>query len=513
MLDNLRKPYVIGSGVIAALAVAYVATLSPHTQTRELVTVTEGDIIQEVLITGTVKAAQSASLAFERSGTIQTLSLPVGGTVAKGTVLATLTSESELAAVAEAEAAVGIAEARLAELKSGTRPEELRIKEAAVAASETDLANLYAKSETTIFDAYNEMEGALTKYLDPLFSNDESEAPRLTFFANNQSLAYEAETKRIGAGAKLKELRALLTNDWSIPAENEQALSDAASRLEAGVELLRILGETLTGASLSDATLGIYRDNVIVARANMTAAFSAVRTALQNMAAAKAALEKTRREFSLARAGATSESIRTAEEEIRQVRAQLRGARGSLEKTLLRAPFRGLLSSREVEIGETVTAGKIITTVLGMGGFIIEANVPEADVTKIRLGENAEVTLDAYGSDQVFVARVTAIEPGETVVEGVPTYKTTFAFLNTDETKPRSGMTANLILRNTVKEDALLVPQKAVIEQEGKKFVRVPQNKKILLRKVTVGERGEDGMIELLAGVEAGEKILIEPNR
>lgn len=510
MLAYFTKPYVIGGAVIAALAVLYVATLSPNAPAEETVTVTEGHVVQEVLITGTVKATQSASLAFEHSGTIQTLPVPVGRTVAQGTVLATLVNESEVAAVAEAKAAIGIAEAKLAELKRGTRPEEIRIKEATVAVSETDLANLYAQSETTVSDAYNQMESALNKYLDPLFINDESIAPRLTFFANNQSLAYEAETKRIGTGVKLKELRALLANNWSAPAENEKALHETTSWLEAGVELLRILGETLVGASLSDATLATYRDNVITARANVTTALSAVRTALQNIAAAKATLEKTRRELSLARAGATSESIRSAEEEIRQANARLRGARGSLEKTLLRAPFRGMLASREVEVGESVIAGNAVMTVLKTGGFLIEANVPEADITKIRLGESAEVTLDAYGNAPVFAALVTAIDPAEKIVDGVPTYKTTFTFAKQDD-RPRSGMTANLILRNTVKEDALLVPQKTVIEREGKKFVRVLQSKKSMLTEVRIGERSEGGMIELLAGVTAGEKLLVPP--
>src|SRR5581483_10901237 len=95
--------------------------------------------------------------------------------------------------------------------------------------------------------------------------------------------------------------------------------------------------------------------------------------------------------------------------------------------------------------------------------FQIDANIAEADIAKVALGQKATVTLDAYGPDVVFNATVIKIDPAETIVDGVPTYKTTFQF-DTPDDRIKSGMTANIDIQGDSHTDVLAVPERAVID-------------------------------------------------
>lgn len=505
---NYKKPYIIGGVVIIALVILYFSTISRAKETSEIAIVTKGDIVQEVLLTGTVKAAESAALSFDRSGKIKMFYKQTGMPIAAGAIIATLESDAEQAAVAEAESQVVSAEIKLREIRLGARPEELRVKEADVAKTETALQNLLEKTGTVIADAYNEIDIALNRRVDPLFTNDDSQAPRLSFSSGNQSDIYQAEMERIIAREKLQQLKTYLKDDNS----------DAEIRLAGAIENMRQIHSlflTLSGVLTEASGLGTeiitdYKERVGTAQTNTSDATASLQNHLSAIRDAKTSLEKTKREFELSKAGATKESIEKAEQFLVEARARLASINASFQKTILRAPFEGVISAKKAEVGETVSAGTPIVNFIGSSGFVIEAPIPEADVTKVKIGELAEVTLDAYGNDVVFRARASEIEPGEILIDGVPTYKATFVFEEKTD-KPRSGMTANITLKNTIKSNVSLVPQKAIMEKDGKKFLRIAEaGAKNALREITTGARGEGGMIELLAGVAIDEKILIE---
>ena len=145
--------------------------------------------------------------------------------------------------------------------------------------------------------------------------------------------------------------------------------------------------------------------------------------------------------------------------------------------------------------------------------FEIESKVPESDIAKISLGDKAKITLDAYGSDVIFEGRVTAIDPAETVVDNVPTYKVTLHFMK-DDSRIKSGMTANIDIATGQKTDVLVVPQRAVITKDAKKFITLSNADKTT-REVLVatGLRGSDGTVEIVEGVKEGDVIVVTPKQ
>lgn len=508
IITTIKKPAVyIGIGVLILLIVTYFLTLSPKTPKVWIATVTKGNVVAETLLTGTVKPARFAELSFNRSGVLSSFPSIVGKTVNAGAILATLKNDAENAAVTEAQATRKVAETKLAEVLRGARVEEIRVKEAAVSEKEIVFQNLAEKSSALIADAYSASNEALNRYADQLFSNDESLSPQLSFSSGNQSGVYETEVKRVTAGIQLKALRTRVSG-YSEKAEAalEGTLEDLRVILDLFLSIDAVLND---GSGLSESTLADYKEKIATARGKIVSSITATQNHLNALRESESALRKAESELSLSKAGATTEEISRSKEELAQTKAKQSSAEIAFEETLLRAPFAGRVTSRRGSSGETVSSSENIITLEGAGGFIIEAEVPEADITKIKIGDMAAVTLDAYGANVSFAARITEIEQSEEVVEGVSTYKTTFAFLNNDE-RLRSGMTANITIATSERNAVLVLPLRAIEKSGGKNMVTVLNNDGARrTREVTVGLRGSDGFVEIVSGLAEGEKVLM----
>jgi len=123
------------------------------------------------------------------------------------------------------------------------------------------------------------------------------------------------------------------------------------------------------------------------------------------------------------------------------------------------------------------------------------------------------VTLDAYGSEVNFPATVSLVDPAETVIEGISTYKVTLSFDEAD-TRIRSGMTANISIHTAERNNVLEIPLRAVTTKESTKIVRIapPQTAKANTTpqevNIVLGLRGSDGMVEVVSGLTEGEEVI-----
>jgi HlyD family secretion protein len=168
------------------------------------------------------------------------------------------------------------------------------------------------------------------------------------------------------------------------------------------------------------------------------------------------------------------------------------------------------VTQRNIEAVAFVGAGTVGFSVISSNRFEVESNVPEVDIAKIKAGNVARVTLDAYGPDEIFGARVVKINPGETVIEGVSTYKITLSFDEYNE-KIKPGMTANIDIETDKKEGVIRLPQRAITRDEGKSMIRIypeEDGKTPEEKEIKTGLRGSDGMVEIISGVTEGEKVI-----
>lgn len=496
-----KKQIIWGIILIAVVIVGYFVVINkkdtalPNTTTIKL-----GNVIQEVSVTGRVKSTSAVDLGFEKNGRVAGVYTSVGKHVDAGSLLAEVESSGARGSLMEAEA-------RLSELKRGSRPEELSVKKAELAKYTQDLNNAYSGITDIFNDAFAKSDDALHAKTTGIFSGFKASSYKYTFSVCDSQLSLSGEWLRYTTEIDFDAWR--IENTTIPTALSKTELSEALSRTSKHLEgMLSFLGSVSRALSLdctiSNATLDNYRTNINTARTNITIALASINTKQQSIATLALTVAKVTDELSLLEAGTASEVIAAQE-------ARVLSARGELTKYRIISPIAGVITRADVKEGESATVGKTIFTIISDTSFEIEAYVPEADIAKIKIGDKARITLDAYGGDVPFSGRVTAIDPAETIIDNVPTYKTTLRFTESDP-RIKSGMTANIDVSTSSRENVLFAPERSIITRDSGKFIRaVTVDGTITDVPVTVGLKGSDGLIELLSGVKEGTTVIMAP--
>jgi HlyD family secretion protein len=169
----------------------------------------------------------------------------------------------------------------------------------------------------------------------------------------------------------------------------------------------------------------------------------------------------------------------------------------------------GVVSRQDAKIGQVVSAATTLVSVIG-NSLEIEAFIPEVLISGVSVGNEASVTLDAYGPEEIFGAKVIHLDPAETIRDGVSTYKVRLTFNNPD-LRIRPGMTANILIETLRKPNVLLIPERAVVKEDGEIVLYTLDNKDKQRIMIEIGERDSAGNVELLSPLPLDTQIIINP--
>ncbi len=519
-----RRPWLTVVLVVLILGIGFFVFRPKAKIVPALATVARGTIQQVVSVTGNTSPVHDLALAFQISGQVSQVPARVGERIPAGRVLAELSHAELSAQLAQAQANLQSAQAKLDQLLRGSRPEDISTERATLAKSEQDLANYYLSAWDAAQKAQILAEDAVRKQLDDLFTNDDQVNATLSFTSSDSAAQVLAQNSRFTTGIELsnwkKELQdaqpafypANSTSPSADPAFSKNILSRARSHLAVIQNGLTGLASALDNATnLSAATLTTYRGALTTARTNVNTAATNMSGLSDSISSQEAAVAKTRRELDAMLAGSDPQEIAAQRAQVAQNEAGVALVQAQLDKTVLRSPIAGVVTRQDAKIGQTVTANQNVVSVISADRLEVQANVTEVDIAKIHVGDSARITLDAYGEDVAWSAKVTAIDPAETLVEGVSTYKTTLLFDSLDE-RARPGMTANIDILGAQRENVLFIPARAVISREGRKFVRIYRSDDTQTeQEVQTGLRGSDGNIEIISGLLEGESVLRNP--
>ena len=178
--------------------------------------------------------------------------------------------------------------------------------------------------------------------------------------------------------------------------------------------------------------------------------------------------------------------------------------------TPLIAPIDGEVIVRAVEPGQTVTSSDAVIVLSDR--LIVKAHVDETDIGKVKLGQAAIISLDAYPQVKVKAA-VDHIAYESKIVNNVTIYEVDIL----PERVPdvfRSGMSASVDIIEKTKENVLLIPLEAVKQDKEGSFVFLSQGKgkKPVKRRVELGISDEEN-VELISGLGAKDKIIIKTQK
>lgn len=149
---------------------------------------------------------------------------------------------------------------------------------------------------------------------------------------------------------------------------------------------------------------------------------------------------------------------------VTEARATLNSDETDLQKAVIVSPINGIVLTRNVEPGQAVAASLQAVTLFKLAQDLtrmeLNVSVDEADVGRIKPGQAATFTVDAY-PDRTFQATITRVSYGSTTTDNVVTYETVLTVDNTDLTL-RPGMTATAVITVQKVDNALLVPNAAL---------------------------------------------------
>ncbi len=152
------------------------------------------------------------------------------------------------------------------------------------------------------------------------------------------------------------------------------------------------------------------------------------------------------------------------EAQISQAEAALKSAEIDLRYTKIISPVDGIVVSKEVEVGQTVAASFQTPTLFNVAEDLtkmqIEASVVEADIAKVKEGQTVEFSVDSF-PDDVFYGLVTQVRNEAVTTSNVVTYQVIIE-INNKDLLLKPGMTANVSIITSEKDDVLLVPNKAL---------------------------------------------------
>lgn len=472
----------------------------------QTLTVSRGDFVKQVFVSGIVKATQNVDMGFSQGGRISGVYVKVGDVVSKGRILAEIENGDLRASVLQKQATLENVQAELEDLIIGTRPEELAITESQVAKDEATLLQSSQELVNEIMDAYSVADDAIRNQVDQFISNPRSDNPQINFIVSDSNLKNKIESGRVFIESVL--------NDWqsslfalNVLSDLDKAQNKARGVLSSVTEMLSDANSALNkGTGNSDITLWI--SDVSSARTAVNSSVSSLTSAVTSYKNAKASLEISKRNLVLDVAGSTESQIKAQEAKVKGAEADVINAQAQLAKTLIRAPFSGIVTKVESKVGAVASANSTQISLISDQGFEIESFVPEVDVAGIKIGDRATATLDAYGDKISFNIKVVSIEPSETVRDGVSTYKTILAFDEQDE-RVRSGMTANVVITIEKKENVISIPQGLVRNENGKSYVVLRNEAGDVSREVEVGTISSLGSIEILSGLEVGDNVVI----
>ncbi len=470
----LFKPLVlIGLSIIIIIGFVFYSNRSTG-PTYETVMAKTGSVSEQVSVTGHVKPAEDVNLSFEKSGRVASVNVVVGNYVSFGQTLATIDANDIKAQLAQAQAAIDV--------------QNVEIENAKINLS----GNANALVDK-VRDAYSKSDDAISTQVDQFFYSPTSVYADLRFTIADGNLQKDVATSRVSIGQMMGQWNSSLVslspnNDlgaYSQTAKNN--LNQVKSFMDKAASALNALEAS---SYPTQTTINGWKVNVSAARASIATASSTLISAEDawSAAASNLSLQKTKLASDV---------------------ANVDNYKAQLAKTFIASPISGIVTEVNIKLGEVIALNVPAFRIISSGKFEIEANVPEADITKIKVGADADVTLDAYGDEVIFKAKVVAIDPAETVIEGVTTYKITMQFTENDE-RVKSGMTANINIKGKDQANVIVVPQQTIINRDGGKIVKVLKTDNTISEvKVEVGLRGYDGNIAVTSGLNDGDKVIL----
>lgn len=241
-----------------------------------------------------------------------------------------------------------------------------------------------------------------------------------------------------------------------------------------------------------------------VSRSNLLAAESELAQAQMAKSQSETDLSTIQQQNNMMKSGFRKEDVAAAQHNASQAKGSLTQIESLMRDTRILAPFDGIITQKYADAGAIVTPTTSSSTTSATSSSIVAlagrlemvAQVSEANITKIKVGQDVEITATAM-PDKVFHGRVTQIAPAAIVTTNVTTFEVHAALLESAEEELLAGMNVSANFKVGHEENALTVPAVCVVSRKGQAGVFVPDAK------------GEPQFKEIKTGATLGRTVIV----
>lgn len=480
-----------------------------------LAAVERGNIVASITGSGQVSSSDQVDLNAKASGDLISVNVKAGQEVASGAVIAQIDS---------GDAYYDLETAQLSYEKLVTiDPDDVSDAEDAVTDAEGDLEDAYVTARTSmstgstgmgdVMDDLKTLFNCNTGYLGGCNNYSISDTAK-QFREKAEAAWYDADDLIYEFTKKYRTItnsstRQEIEDTVKLAHDAATAVFEAAKYSQDAVVYFRNGADDEYEQTKADEAYALVSPLVSDANTvltNLTSAKNGITDGKRTLEDAKDAVEELKE-------GADALDIRSSELSVRQ-------KQDALSDYVVRAPFAGVIASVSAKKGNSVNSGAAIATIITKKK-IAEISLNEIDVAKVKVGQKATLTFDAF-EDLTITGEVAEIDLVGTVSQGVVNYTVKIAF-DTDDSKVKPGMTVNASIITDMKQNALMVPTSAVKTQGGVSYVEVvdqtalqnqtSQTAGVLLAtpprrvEVTTGFTNDES-IEIVSGLEEGQQYV-----
>jgi RND family efflux transporter MFP subunit len=184
--------------------------------------------------------------------------------------------------------------------------------------------------------------------------------------------------------------------------------------------------------------------------------------------------------------------------------SQYVAAKRQYEDTKIKAPISGVVTARNVDVGNFVNSGTVVSNIVDISKLKLRLNVAERDAFALKTGDKVDITTDIYPG-VVFDGRIESIS-----VKGdeAHTYPVEISLPNSKNHPLKAGMFGKVSFKSTAKGESMVIPREALTGSVKDAKVFVVSNGIANLRNIVVGSTS-DNMIEVLDGLNQGDQVVV----
>jgi HlyD family secretion protein len=453
-------------------------------------TVASGTVVATVSESGQVAANQQLDITPQVSGQVVSLSVVPGQSVHAGQAVATIDPTDALQALQSAQENLQSAQLSLAKLQEPATALTLAQQQDALTQAQQSLTTLYQSSFSDVTNTFLDLPAIMSGLQDINLGTEAGGASQwnIDYYSaqagqyniNAQSYRNAAYNDYLAARNSYNQTFGDFKTLSSTPDHTtiEKILSETyqtdgliATAVKSSSDLVQFYIDQLTQNGVTPKSIANTQINNL--SSYLSKSQSHLTTLLSDtntLASDEESINEKQLTLQQTQAGPDAIDVQTDQLNVQKAQDAVVQAQQTLDKYYVTAPFAGTIASVPVNKYDQASSGTTLATLITNAQYA-DLSVNEVDAAKLQLGQKATLTFDAI-PDLTLTGTVAQINAVGTVTQGVVTYDVKISF-DAQDARVKSGMTVNASIQTAVAQNTLVVPSSAVHTQGAQSYVQV----------------------------------------